>query len=518
MKTTPRVAIVATLLAVTCVSAVQSLAQTQAPAAADAAKPSSVAASPPDSQAATAANQEPAADAPEATTSGAPAEPAQAADPPELAEPAFGQEQLDQMLAPIALYPDALLMQLMMAATYPLEIVEADRWRKKNPALKDAALEKALEAEDWDPSVKAMAIFPDLLGRMSENLDWTQDLGDAFLSQQAQVLDTIQALRKQAHDAGNLESTAQQNVVVNNETHVIEIEPAQPETVYVPQYNSAAAHGTPPPAAPYYPTANTYTGTDMLMTGALSFGAGLLIGNLIWDDDSDCDWDDHEVYGGRGNNNDINIEGDVNIGNQVGSGNRRPQQWQHDPSHRRGVNYRDPKTRQTYAAKSGGRPGLDRSAARGYSADTLGSSGRGRAAAAPKAVSPTARASTSAVGKGATAKMGSGVPGKGAAAKKPSAATAGKGTGSASRASAGSRAAPAASKGAPSSVSQKRPSGSGGIGSAGGNRPTAVGGLGGGSATRAASARGAASRGSSRAGTASRGGSARTGGGGGRRR
>jgi hypothetical protein len=423
--------------------------------------------------------------------------------------PAFSQEQLDQMLAPIALYPDSLLIQLMMASTYPLEIVEADRWAKKNASLKGEALEKALEAEDWDPSVKAMAMFPELVGRMSENLDWTQDLGDAFLAQQPQVLDTIQALRKQAHDAGNLKSSEQQNVVVNAETQVIEIEPAQPQTVYVPQYNSAAVYGTPPPAQPYYPEANTYSGTDMLMTGALSFGAGLLIGNLIWDDDSDCDWDDHYVYGGGyGGHNDVNIkvDGDVNIGNQIGSGNRpgignRPgagggrQPWQHNPTHRRGVNYRDTKTRQTFANAPGARPSLDRKAALGYNRDTLGSGGGiGKGGAAPRpSVAP--------------GKIGGGVPSK---ASSPSRVASAK---PASKVAPKASSKPSVAKASAPKVAQKRPSS--GIGSAGGNRPTAIGGLGGGSATRAASARGASSRG---LGGGGGGGSKLGGGGGGKRR
>ena len=411
--------------------------------------------------------------------------------------PAFSQEQLDQMLAPIALYPDSLLIQLMMASTYPLELVEADRWVKKNPSLKGEALEKALEAEDWDPSVKAIALFPDLIGRMSENLDWTQDLGDAFLAQQPQVLDTIQSLRKQAHEAGNLASTEQQNVVVNNETQVIEIQPAQPQTVYVPQYNSAAVYGTPPPAQPYYPEANTYSGTDMLMTGALSFGAGLLIGNLIWDDDSDCDWDDHYVYGGGyGGHNDVDIkvEGDVNIGNQVGSGNRPGagggrQPWQHNPTHRRGVNYRDTKTRQTYANPAGARPALDRNAALGYNRDTLGSGGGTKVGSGARpSVAPT--------------KIGGGVPSKGSAPTK---------LGSSKPAPKVASRAPAkptvTKKPTPSPTAQKRPSS---IGSAGGNRPTAIGGLGGGAATRAASSRGASSRGSGGGGL----GGGRSGGGG----
>ncbi|HET9062207.1 MAG TPA: DUF3300 domain-containing protein, partial [Candidatus Binatia bacterium] len=434
------------------------------------------------------------------------------ADTAEPTAPAFSQEQLDQMLAPIALYPDSLLIQLMMSSTYPLELVEADRWCKKNATIKGEAREKALEAEDWDPSVKAMALFPDLLGRMSENLDWTQDLGDAFLGQQPQVLDTVQALRKQAYDAGNLQSGEQQTVVVEKETQVIQIEPAQPETVYVPQYNSAAVYGTPPPAQPYYPEANTYSGTDMLMTGALSFGAGMLIGNLIWDDDSDCDWDDHHVYGGyggRGGHNEIKIEGDVNIGNQVGSGNRpgvgnRPgaggdrQSWQHNPSHRRGVNYRDTKTRQTFANQPGARPSLDRNAALGYNRDTLGSGG------GTGKVGGAARPSV------APSKIGGGVPSKGAAPSK---------VGSAKSAPKVAAKAPSKAtvtkKPTPSAATQKRPTSS--IGSAGGNRPTAVGGLGGGSATRAASARGASSRGGGGGGGSKLGGGGGGGGRGGRR-
>jgi hypothetical protein len=428
----------------------------------------------------------------------------------EPSAPAFSQEQLDQMLAPIALYPDSLLIQLMMSSTYPLEIVAADRWRKKNASLEGEALDKALESEDWDPSVKAMTLFPDVLGRMSENLDWTQDLGDAFLAQQPQVLDTVQALRKQAYDAGNLKSGEQQNVVVNNETQVIEIEPAQPETVYVPQYNSAAVYGTPPPATPYYPEANSYSGTDMLMTGALSFGAGLLIGNLIWDDDSDCDWDDHYVYGGGygGHNKvNINVDGDVNIGNQVGSGNRpglgggNRQPWQHNPTHRRGVNYRDTKTRQTFANKPGARPSLDRNAALGYNRDTLGSGGRidkGGAAVGQPGASP--------------GKIAGGMPSKVAASPKVGSGVAGKAPAKAT--SSPSRVASAPKKPVPSAVAQQRPASA--IGSAGGNRPTAIGGLGGGSATRAASARGASSRGMASAGSKLGGGGAKSGGGRGR--
>src|SRR5262249_32949900 len=160
----------------------------------------------------------------------------QAEAPPSAQEPAtFPPEQLDQMVAPIALYPDSLLSQVLIASTYPLEVVEADRWRRQNAALKDDALDKALEAKDWDPSVEALTHFPDLLKRMSENLDWTKDMGDAFLDQKDDVLAAIQRMRRKAQEAGTLTTTKEQTVtkeVVNNKETIV-IEPADPQTVYV---------------------------------------------------------------------------------------------------------------------------------------------------------------------------------------------------------------------------------------------------------------------------------------------
>ena len=161
----------------------------------------------------------------------------------------FKQEQLDQMLAPIALYPDDLLTQILMASTYPLEIVQAARWTKQNKNLKGDALTEALEKQDWDPSVKSLVNFPDVLSKMNENLEWTQNLGDAFLAQEKEVMDTIQNLRKKAQEAGNLKDTEQQKVVVEKETIVIQ--PANPEAIYVPSYNPAVVYGAwPCPAFP----------------------------------------------------------------------------------------------------------------------------------------------------------------------------------------------------------------------------------------------------------------------------
>ena len=155
--------------------------------------------------------------------------------------PTFRQEELDQMLAPIALYPDSLLAQILVAATYPLQVVQADRWIKQNKNLKGDQLNDALDNMNWDLSVKALAPFPQVLSMMSEKLDWTQKLGDAFLAQQADVMDTIQKLRARAKAQGNLQTTKEQQVTVQEQTIVIE--PASPTVVYVPAYNPAVIYG-----------------------------------------------------------------------------------------------------------------------------------------------------------------------------------------------------------------------------------------------------------------------------------
>jgi hypothetical protein len=197
----------------------------------------------------------------------------------------FNTEQLDALLAPIALYPDPLLTQTLMASTFPLQIVQAARWVEdpNNKALSGDALTKALESQPWDPSVKSLVPFPQVLARMNGNLDWTQQLGYSVADQQAAVMDSIQRLRRQAQSAGSLQSTPQQ--VVRSEAQTIIIEPAQPDVVYVPSYNPTAVYGTwpypayppvymPPPAA-YYPLGGA------LATG-LAFGAGIAITAGLW--------------------------------------------------------------------------------------------------------------------------------------------------------------------------------------------------------------------------------------------
>jgi hypothetical protein len=161
---------------------------------------------------------------------------------PPRSGPQFAQQELDQMLAPIALYPDALLSQILMAATYPGEVVEAARWSRRNPDLAGDRAVREAERMDWDPSVKSLVAFPQILGMLDEKRDWMEDLGDAFLDQQAQVMDTVQYLRQKAYAAGNLRSTDQFRVDYEGATFSIAL--ANPEVVYLPYYNPTVVYGT----------------------------------------------------------------------------------------------------------------------------------------------------------------------------------------------------------------------------------------------------------------------------------
>ena len=150
----------------------------------------------------------------------------------------YAQAELDQMLAPIALYPDALLSQVLMASTYPLEVVEAARWSRAHPGLRGDEAVRAAQDQDWDPSVQSLLAFPDLLARMDEKLDWTKRLGDAFLEQEPHVMETVQRLRRKSQAAGQLVSDERLRVV--DESGVIVIEQAQPQVVYVPYTTSGS--------------------------------------------------------------------------------------------------------------------------------------------------------------------------------------------------------------------------------------------------------------------------------------
>ncbi len=264
--------------------------------------------------------------------------------------PTFKPEQLEQLVAPIALYPDSLLAQVLMASTYPLEVVEAARWQKQNSTLKDKALEDALQQQTWDPSVKSLTAFPPVLTMLNDKLDWTQKLGDAFLAQQSDVMEAVQRLRAKADATGNLKSSEQQTVTVEQApanvqqtvtvegqpaptTTIIKIEPAQPEVVYVPTYNPTVVYGAWP--YPTYPPYSYYP-PGYVATSVISFGVGMAVGAALW---GGCNW-------GWGGHNDVNIN--VNRYNSFNNTNISNNNWQHNVDHRKGVQYRDSATRQKY--------------------------------------------------------------------------------------------------------------------------------------------------------------------------
>jgi hypothetical protein len=263
----------------------------------------------------------------------------------------FKQDELAQMLAPVALYPDDLLTQLLMASTYPLEIVQAARWATKHKDLKGDKLTEALEKEDWDPSVKSLVNFPDVLAKMNENLEWTQKLGDAFLAQQKEVMDTIQMLRKKAQEAGNLKDTKEQKVVQEKETIIIQS--TSPDVIYVPSYSPAVVYGgwywpafpPPPPFFPFPPMVTPYG-------GALAFGAGVAMGaawGYAW---GRANWGggDIDINASRNTNinNNINRDKYKNDMKNKGLGEGGKGNWKHDASHRKGASYRDQGTAQKF--------------------------------------------------------------------------------------------------------------------------------------------------------------------------
>lgn len=246
----------------------------------------------------------------------------------------FSQQDLDRLLAPIALYPDPLLAQILMASTYPLEVVEAARWAKANPKVNGAALESAMAKQSWDPAVKALTSVPQVLQQMNDNLDWMQKLGDAFLAQQQDVMNTVQSLRAKAAAAGNLKSTSQQ--VVKTQTQgsqtIYVVESTKPDVVYVPTYNPAVVYGNwwyPTPPYAVYPPSYAYP-------PGLAFATGVVVGAAIW---GGCNW-------GWGHSN-----VDVNV-NRYNSFNRTQinnSNWTHNVEHRRGVAYRDQSVARQYS-------------------------------------------------------------------------------------------------------------------------------------------------------------------------
>ena len=389
----------------------------------------------------------------------------------------FSSSQLEQLVAPIALYPDSLTIQILVAATYPLEIVEADRWRSKNPAPKGAELDKALEAQSWDPSVESLTHFPDLLKRMADNLDWTKDLGDAFLEQKDDVLDTVQRMRVKAMEAGTLKSTEQQVVTkeVVKEKTIIKIEPAKPEVVYVPTYAPSAVYGpTYSTPTPYYPPMNTYPPGYVPTTNLLSFGVGMAVGAAVWG--GGCDWDDHHVYnnyyggggGGGGHNNvNVNVDNSKNV-TKVGGGERTT--WQHNPEHRGGVRYGDPSTAKKYQSsdRRASPRAEQRDVARGY--DRRQAATPGRQGAQPGTRPSTGPARPERANAASRPTGGEAPPTKGGRENALGGYQNGKAARDASNRGAASRNTKSYAQAAPAQAPESRPAGDGGRGGGGSQR------------------------------------------------
>ena len=280
----------------------------------------------------------------------------------------LSSDQLDSLVAPIALYPDPLLAQVLAASTYPLELVQLQQWLEKNKTLKDKALVDAVQKQPWDPSVQAMAALPDVVKRLVDDIQWTADLGNAFLAQESEVLDAVQRMRAKAKEKGNLKSNEQMKVEtkVVESKQVIVVEQADPQVVYVPSYDPVVVYGAPAYPYPpiYYPPPGYYAAGM-----AISFGVGLAMGAA---------WGGGWGYntGWNGGNNNININNNnnfINNSNRQNINNRPSQQpsrgggnrgnsWQHNPQHRGGTPYGNKATANKYGGTARGASVSDRQA------------------------------------------------------------------------------------------------------------------------------------------------------------
>jgi hypothetical protein len=265
-------------------------------------------------------------------------------------------DQLDSLVAPIALYPDPLLAQVLAASTYPIEIVELQQWLSKNSGLKDEALTKAVEQQPWDASVQALAGMPDVVKRLSDDIQWTTNLGNAFLAQQSDVMAAVQRMRSKAKSKGALESTPQQVVqtkTVENQ-QVIVIEQANPQVVYVPSYNPTVVYG--PPVYPYPPV--YYPPPPPPGSLLISFGVGMAMGAMMsggWG--YNCGWG-HSNTVVINNNNTYVRNQNVRTGNVGGAGNN----WQHNGAHRGGTPYPNASTANRYGGTTRGASTANRQA------------------------------------------------------------------------------------------------------------------------------------------------------------
>ncbi len=276
--------------------------------------------------------------------------------------PKLPNDELDSLVAPIALYSDPLLAQTLAASTYPLEIIQLQQWMDRNKNLQGKALGDAVAKQPWDPSVQALVATPDVVQRMAGNIQWTTDLGNAFLAQQSDVMDAVQRLRGKAESKGTLKTSAQQKVetkTVEGGKQVIVVEPSSPDVVYVPSYDPAVVYGPPPPAYPYYP----YTYPGYVPGTALAWGAGIALGAAAWGawggNWGNCDWGHGDVNINNNNNFNKNVNRNVNRG-QAGQGNK----WQHNAQHRGNAPYGNRQTANKYGGAARGQGGAGGAGAR----------------------------------------------------------------------------------------------------------------------------------------------------------
>src|SRR4030095_12139338 len=268
--------------------------------------------------------------------------------------PTLPPGELDSLVAPIALYPDPLLAQTLAASTYPLEIIQLQQWSDRNKNLQGKALADAVAKQPWDPSVQSLVEFPDVVQRMAGNIQWTTDLGNAFLAQQSDVMDAAQRMRAKAQGTGNLKTTPQSVVkteTVSSGKQVIEIQQANPDVVYVPSYDPAVVYGPAPVEYPYYP----YIYPGYVPGTALMWGAGIALGAAAWGawggHWGNCDWNGGNVNINNNNNFNKNNNFNRNV-NRQGQGN-----WQHNPQHRGNAPYGDRGTANKFGGNARQQPG-----------------------------------------------------------------------------------------------------------------------------------------------------------------
>ena len=423
--------------------------------------------------------EEPAKAAPKAAPGGDATKAAQPAAPDASQEkPLFKEEELVQLTAPIALYTDDLVSQILMASTYPIEVIEAHRFTEANKNLKGDALAKALNEKTWDPSVKSLVNFPTVLKMMNDKLDWMQKLGDAFLAQQKDVMATIQKLRALAMEEGNLKSNEQQKVSTekvepapaaaaggsSSTTTVIKIESSKPDVIYVPTYNPTVVYGAYPYPAypPYYYTPPGYVAAASM----ISFGVGVACGAAWGNAWGNCNWGGGEV--------DIDVNKNYNFNQSINRESYKNKQgtnaagkgtFQHDASHRKGAGYRDQATAQKYGKGTSASNTKARDSYRGRADQGRQNlSSPSSREAANKSVSASDRAG-GAGGKGATTRN-TGASGRGSGGATASSRQSGGGSGKSSAfggsGSSGRQASAQSSRGSSSRSSASRSTGGGG--------------------------------------------------------